>query len=316
MLECLEARYMLSVTGFDEIAASSIALAGQAGNSGSQFAPPSVGNFPGPGSFPGPGLGSGSGGFPGSGAGPGAGLGSGNSETVGQFGLVNGKVNRKLLTTDQRGVAVTFRLTGPGSGTVSRDPFTRELSVALTGVSGSTLAISGRGSIAINDIQVTGTLRSLQAQPVTLSGTLSAPAGISTLVLGSVDGGTLATGALGVITIRGNLVRARILSGANFGSDGHLGGGDDVYSGSNIQTLNVTGSVTDSLIAVGLNPGADGTFLTKDDILLQPSAIAKTVVNGNVDQVSEVVASQLPIKAKISHKTIDPATDARFRTSV
>src|SRR5207302_2349934 len=110
----------------------------------------------------------------------------------------------------------------------------------------------------------TGGVATFTAKSATLQGTFAAPA-IGKLTLAAVSGGTVASaGALAALTAT-SLSNAFILSGANFGADGVLGGGDDSFAGGSIGTVKVKAAIAGSVIAAGAAPGADGTFGTADD---------------------------------------------------
>ena len=88
-----------------------------------------------------------------------------------------------------------------------------------------------------------------------------------------------------VVDADGEITDAVILSGADLGDDGRLGGtGDnaDIFDSGTIDNLKVQGNITSSIIGAGLNP-IDDNFNNGNDSIEQPenSIFNKVIVNGD-----------------------------------
>ena len=277
---------------------------------------------------------------------PGAQVGTADAGAlVGTFGVVNGKVKR-LTVTDQDGTRITFALTG-GTGQLyqSGDRYTLVINDLGRGV---ILAIGGRGGdgrVSLADVTVSGTLRAMNARNSDIYGTLHVTGAIGTLnagnVLGTVwsgaaianlsagklSGNLFAAGALGRIrfsSVAGTIAsgsgvigmiltatmdNARVLSGANMGADGTIGGS---YAAGAIGSIKVSGAITSSFIGAGVNP-VDRTFGNMDDTLMGSAASDRiqSITARGADQASRFEAGafgsvRLP-------KTIDVLHDPRIK---
>gem|GEM_PF-6194382 len=118
-------------------------------------------------------------------------------------------------------------------------------------------------------------------------------------------------GNTGKIHIGGDVKNLRLLAGAQLGSAGELTSPPATYSGTDIQSFEVGGSVSSSLISAGLDP-VDGVLLNGNDTLLNGGAIGSISIKGVASNDSRFLASDLPTNAKIDSTTVATAQDPRF----
>ena len=245
---------------------------------------------------------------------PGGGGGVGASETnLGQFGMVDGK-KTKFSWTDADGTVAQIVLTG-GSGTA----YTADgsaLRLAITdGGAGAKLSLKARGGngrIVLGDVTVTGSLKTLTAKPADVTGAVFATGAIGNVNVGNLAGGTVASagGAIGTVSAF-SLSDARILSGANLGNDGHLGGGDDSFAGGSIKAVKVAGNISATVIGAGYDSGGDGDFLDGNNSVAAGSVIRSITAKAGADNASRFAASTFG-NVKLPGR-VDPTTDGRFK---
>jgi hypothetical protein len=226
--------------------------------------------------------------------------------------MVDGKKTR-LSWTDADGTVAQIVLAG-GTGTAyTSDGNTLRLAITDGGAGGklSIKARGGNGRIVLGDVTVTGSIKSLSAKPADVTGALFATGAIGNVTVGNLAAGTIAsaTGLIGNISAF-SLSDARILSGANLGSDAHIGGGDDSFAGGSIKAVKVTGNVSASVIGAGYDDGGDGDFLDGDNSVRPGSTVRSISAKGGADNASRFAASTFGT-VRIPTK-VDPATDARF----
>ena len=282
---------------------------------------------------------------------PGASVGAAPVGTlIGNFGIVNGK-RVKLTFTDADGTKITLSLTGgTGSAYLSGDRV--QISVDDLG-GGVVLTITGRGGdgrISLSDVTISGTLRAMNARNSDLYGVLHVTGAIGKLMLGRVSGsvwsgasianvtagdmtGSLfATGAIGRLkfgNVSGTIASgqgvigsilalsmdsARVLSGANLGADGMVGGSGpdaDSYGAGSIGSIKVSGTITSSFVGAGVNP-VDRTFGNSDDKVIggRSSSIGSITAKG-AESATRFEAGAI-LRARLP-KAINVAKDARFR---
>jgi len=227
---------------------------------------------------------------------------------IGTFGKV-GKKTTKFSAMDQNGVLITFSLSGIGTGSVKQYTDGR-LDVVVDNALGASLKIStARGTGTLNNIQINGAANSISAKTINLTGTLSAAA-VKSLQLAAVTNGTVAAPVLTSFTAT-TLTNAHILAGVNVGPDGQLGGGDDSAVAAFVKSIKVTGPVTASVIAAGLNP-ANGQLLDGDDALIPGSSIKSISIGVAPDDTTRFVATSFPKKVKLGRTSVSPTTDPHF----
>ena len=241
---------------------------------------------------------------------PGAGL-------IGSFGAVSGK-NRNLSFVDNNGVAVTLALKGAGSGQAFFDGSAIDLVLSGTGA-GTVVSVKSRGGhsqVVIRNVQADSGLKQFSAATSLLSGTFSAGGAVGSISLLGLTGTIGVSGSIGAISIgKSGLANANILAGANFGSDGQLGGAGtaaDTFAAASIGKLKVAGAVAGSLVAAGLDP-AGGVLLAAGDTVAGGAAsrFGSISIHGGVDQASHFIAGAFGSVA-IPRKLKDIAADSRF----
>jgi uncharacterized delta-60 repeat protein len=221
---------------------------------------------------------------------------------------------KNKLTVGINGVTVTLTITG-GTGQAFLATNGLHLEIAA-GSHGATLTIICKGgsrSVTLGDVTVTGTLKSLVNKSANLAGTLSATGAIGTLSLGNVTGGTIAAaGGISSLSVL-SAADAYFLAGANLGADGEQGGSGtdaDTFSGGAIRTFKVAGSLTNSVIAAGVEPD-DGIYLGGNDTLLGGTAsIIRSISVHSIDLSTRFIAGAFGT-ANIPRK-VKPGLDSHF----
>ena len=232
---------------------------------------------------------------------PGAAASAGGSGTlIGSFGVVDGKIQK--LTATVNGAKITFSLAG-GTANAYQDGNVVRLSVDDAGKGVAMTITSTGGRVSLGDVAVSGTLKLMNAKTSDLGGDLLRDGIDWELALGDVTGnifsgasiagvsagalkgtvfatdsigraklgevtGTIASGG-GVIgnILAASMTNVRVLSGANLGDDGLVGGtgasADGFHAGS-IGLLKVTGDIASSFVGAGVDP-VDATFGNSND---------------------------------------------------
>lgn len=246
-----------------------------------------------------------------------------------QFGTVPGRAGNTILTLrDADGTAVTFKLTGPGVGTVLKDGINWDLkltgtttasAVTITTSPGIPLTTLGNGRVTLNDIQAAGPLASFTAATTDVTGTVAINGTITTLTIGDVIGGTVAAKSITTFTAR-NLTNAKLYIGTTLGLDGKLGGTStnlDTYGLGRLQTLVVTGSMTSSTVRVSVNP-VDGIFGNGNDRFVTGTltGISSIKIQGSLNIDSRFIASTIPATYLLAGRTLPTTGDVRFVTNL
>lgn len=285
---------------------------------------------------------------------PGAQVGStaGLGDLKGSFGVVNGKVTR-LTVTAPDGTKVTFALTG-GTGQVylNGDRFNLIINDLGKGVVLTITARGGTRRASLGDVNVSGTLRAMNARNSDIFGTLHVTGAIGTLNVGNISGNVwsggsiaginagnltgnlFATGALGRLrfhNVSGTIASgsgaissitaasmdsARVLSGANLGADGLVGGAAgtadaDTYGAGAIGSIRVSGAITKSFIGAGVDP-VDSTFGNSNDkVIGGTTSKISSIKAKSADQATLFEAGSFG-KASLP-KTVNVLQDPRFK---
>jgi hypothetical protein len=242
---------------------------------------------------------------------PGSGL-------LGKFGSVNGK-NKRLMFTDADGTIVSLVLKGGGAGQAFYDGSNVDLVLSGTTAS-SSLSIKtrgGDGKLSVRNIASDGSLRSIKAPGMDLTGALSVAGELGKVSLASLSGTIAAAGSIAALSAGGDLSGAMILAGANLGSDGKLGGSGpaaDSFASATIGRVKVAGQAQGSVLAAGVSPGPDGIYLDHDDQLIggSSSRIQSIAIKGGTDNSTRFVAGAIG-KVRLPTK-IDPSVDSRIET--
>ncbi len=232
---------------------------------------------------------------------PGAAAAAGGSGTLlGSFGIVDGHLQK--LTATINGAKVVFSLSG-GTANAYQDGNVVRLSVDDAGKGVAMAIASTGGRVSLGDVAISGTLKLMNANTSDLGGNLRVTGSIGKLSLGDVTGnifsgasiasvsagalkgtlfatdaigraklgdvtGTIASGGgvIGNLTVN-SMTNARILSGANLGDDGLVGGtgaSQDTFGPGSIGFLRVTGAIASSFVGAGVDP-VDTTFGNSND---------------------------------------------------
>lgn len=238
-------------------------------------------------------------------------------QAIGSFGRV-GNRNVKLVYMDDDSTTITFSLSN-GTAQAFRTADGRiDLDVSSTAGKLTITTRGGNGRAELNDIHVAGSLKSLVGKTGDITGVLIGAGAVSAVTLGSATGATISTPApISSINILGNMASTQIFSGAILGTDGRFGGtgaaADTAFGAGSINKFNVNGSITQSLIAAGLDP-VDDVLLNGNGMIVGgvASRIGSIRVNGNVDQATVFAAGAFPKKARIGGSVVVPTSDPRF----
>ncbi|HZL35241.1 MAG TPA: hypothetical protein VFC78_08020 [Tepidisphaeraceae bacterium] len=161
---------------------------------------------------------------------------------------------------------------------------------------------------------------SLGAVPAYFGGTVSGK--VESLVIRHDDAGTIAAGRFGQILIGGNMTGAKILAGANLGTDGLIGGAntipasvlpgvEDTYSAGSISSLQVDGAGTNVFVSAGFQP-TDGWFDNPAGTVIGggASAIRRISFRKGIDAASAFVAGAFGT-VRIP-QALNPKSDGHF----
>jgi hypothetical protein len=137
---------------------------------------------------------------------------------------------------------------------------------------------------------------------------------VVTAKLGSITGGTWAVaGAIDTLHVSGAVSNATIFAGADSGPDDMLGTSDDIFTAAIIGTLFIGGADTSTLIVAGgsFPPGANPIF---GSLTLLPGGVIRSiVVKGAASADSHFLADKLPHTVNIDGVPTTTATDPRFQ---
>ena len=266
---------------------------------------------------------------------------------VDQFGTVGGKKGVTLAVTDESGRTGTFRLTGPGTGTVTVGDDGVDLSLAgTTAASGVTVTPASGGTFALHDLTTASAVGTIKAPAVAVTSAVSVDGSAGTVALGDVSGaavligtvrslsvaafasGTLALDAAGTLTDAGAFGAEATAASINAVTIGGADTGTILTTG-NVGAVLVRGNLTGATLTVGV--GAATSRLASLRVL--GSATGATVVvgatlaahtlstggtlgsltvAGPVDATSRFLAAAEPKRAVLGGAAVDPATDPRF----
>ncbi|MBS0182918.1 MAG: cadherin-like domain-containing protein [Nitrospira sp.] len=239
-----------------------------------------------------------------------------------QFGTVPGRSGNTTLTLrDADGTAMTFKLTGPGVGTVIKDGTNWDLK--LTGTMATSAVIittsGGNGRATLNDIHAVGPLASFTASTTDVNGALAINGAVTTLTIGDLTG-SLAAKSITTFTAR-NLTEASLYIGTTLGQDGKLGGtgtNADTYGLGRLQDFVVTGAMmAGSTVRVGVNP-VDGIFGNGNDRFISgsPTGIGTIKIQGSLSADSRFVAATIPSTYLLAGRSVPTTGDAHFVTNL
>jgi hypothetical protein len=230
---------------------------------------------------------------------------------VGSFGPGAGA----LTYTAADGTKSTYQLSS-GHGYLFVDG-SGNLKLRVSGTNTSSVltitAHRGSGRVTLSDVSINGSLGSLNAAAVDVTGNFAISGQVNHVLLGNINGGTFATGgAIGRMTVA-SLNNARVLSGAQPGPDEVFAGAgdtDDSFAAGSILSLTVKGSITTSFVGAGVSPGGGVFGSSNDAILGGTSSKIGTLIAGSADPASKFEAGAFGV-VKLP-QVINPATDPRF----
>lgn len=230
---------------------------------------------------------------------------------VGSFGPGVGVL--RYTTTD--GTLATFRLS-KGYGYLFADSSGNlKLRLSDTTTASALTITAARGSrrVTLTDVSDSGSLRSISARSVDLTGTFSIAGSVDRVSIGNISGGTfVASGSIGTMNVA-SLTNSNLLSGATPGADNVFSGSgdmDDSFAAGSIRSLVVFGTITNSTVGAGVNP-VDGVFGNGNDTVIGGAASRiGTIRAASVDSASHFEAGVFG-KVRIP-ELVDPTTDSRF----
>jgi Bacterial Ig-like domain (group 3)/FG-GAP-like repeat len=133
-----------------------------------------------------------------------------SNQAVLEFGAVGSRNGVKLNQVLGDGTKVTYRLAGPGTGTLSLNNGAASLSLTGTSI-GSSLIVTvagGAGSEVVTNISDDAALGTITATKVNLVGNLSITGGANKIALGNVTDGTLTLGGTAAVKLTAGTVTA------------------------------------------------------------------------------------------------------------
>ena len=237
-----------------------------------------------------------------------------NQPLIGEFGAVPGAGRRGQRFVDSVTGAIFTMKGGTGQAFRGTDG---KISLILTDAGGGvTVMIKSRGRVPLGDIDCRGTLRSMQVKTGDLSGTMFVRGMLGKLRIGHVAGTIAVNGGITSI-LADSLANAKVLSGANLGDDAQLGGAAgtanaDAYGVGVIGSVKVRNTITQSIVAAGLNP-VDGVFGNADDVVNAESTIRKLSAK-SADESSRFYAGSFG-SVKMPKRIREVGADNRFRTA-
>ncbi len=202
-------------------------------------------------------------------------------------------------------------------------------SISSTGDFGASINLTGRsggptlggatigGSLTGGTWRVIGRGGAIQAFTSTVKWSASFTQLLTSLTTTRSFRGTLAAKTIQSLSIGLDLVGAKILAGANLGTDGRLGGtggAADSFAAGNINAIVVTGKVQNSIVGAGLNP-VNGVLNDGDDRIQNPaqSKIGNVTIGSTMAQSARIVAGRFTGVVMVNGMVRNPATDSRFR---
>jgi hypothetical protein len=124
---------------------------------------------------------------------------------VDAFGNVGGRANVSLVLPDVDGTQVTYKLTGPGMGTVNVGDSGSDLSLTGT-TAASALTISGKGGdslVELHDFSADSAIGTIKALTTSVSGDATLSGGVTRLQLNNGNNLTLGAGAASTLVLGG-----------------------------------------------------------------------------------------------------------------
>ncbi len=260
-----------------------------------------------------------------------------------QFGTVGGKKGVSLQLADPAGTVGTFKLSGPGTGTLDVGDDGVDLTLAGTSAATAvTITASASATFQLHTLSAEAAIGTIKAPSATVADTIDLRSSATSLTFGDLSAATLtAGGGIKSLTVAnwtaGSLSAAWIgtlKSAAAFSATTTLAG-TAAPRGVTLQSLTVAGDATAALTATG-NVGAilirgqmTGTLAVADGSLASYrvlSAMTGTVgvAEGSIGAITTLgavganvtfTAESFPKRAILGGVAVDPATDTHFQTA-
>lgn len=96
--------------------------------------------------------------------------------------------------------------------------------------------------------------------------------------------------------VKGGVTGSKILAGLNIDEDYAVGGADDVLQSGSVIQLKIGGTMTDSIVAAGVGPGADNDFTT---------ILGNTLAGGSSSIVKMTVGAVAGVNGLLAEATVD-----------
>ncbi|SEF48157.1 Ig-like domain (group 3) [Nitrosospira multiformis ATCC 25196] len=212
-------------------------------------------------------------------------------------------------------------INGPSLGTLTATgEFSADINLSGAPATSYTLVNAQiGGAISGGSWIVLGRAGQIVAQSTDASWKAAFAAPLSLFSTRGTASGQLSTPSLQMLQVGGNLEQARIIVGANLGSDGGLGGtgsAADQFASGLLGRLRVTGSVIDSHVWVGIDPG-NGIFDDGNDVVTGGTAsrIQEIIIGGSLSSSSNIIAGSFPSLVKIEGLSVSPSTLPQLATS-
>ena len=246
-----------------------------------------------------------------------------------QFGTVGGKRGVALQLADGAGTVGTFRINGPGTGTL--DVGDHGVDLTLTGTTAATAATitTARGAtFHLHDLSARSAVGTIRGPAVAVAGTVDLAAAANTITLGDLSGATFSAGG-GIRTLSvatwtaGSLTVPWIGTLRSIGTFGptvdltvSLGGIAEALNQNALTSLVVGGDDAAAVTApvgrigaVRVAGGMTGTVEATD------TAIGSITVRGPVAAGVRFTSLRFPRRAILGGAAVDPATDPHFQIS-
>ena len=214
--------------------------------------------------------------------------------------------------------AIADVIRAPSIGTLkSAGDFAASLDLTGEGVVGFTLMSAQIGGAITGGLwNVQGRAFQVIAQSIDAAWQGSFTAALQSLTTTGDLSGLIATPAIQIVTVGGDLDNARIFAGANLGSDGAFGGaGDaaDTFGKGTLARLRVTGGIIGSEIHIGVDP-RNGAFDDGDDQFVAGSGMQELIVGRTIDGESFIVSPLFPPTVRVNGVTAPPGTLPALRS--
>ena len=237
------------------------------------------------------------------------------------FGTVGGRPNAALRLADADGTVGTFRLRGPGTGTV--DLTDNGLDLTLTGTTAATavtITTAAGRTLHLHDVSADAPLGAVRAPSMAINGTVALAGGAASLALGDLTGAAVTvTAGIRSLTVAGwtggSLTAhwlGRVRSAGAFGPTVVLSGAG-APRGVALGPLTVAGDLTGPIDAVGSLAALHVRGGLSASVDVGQGSVGAVVVAGPVGSDVTFTAAAFPRRAVLAGVAVDPATDPRFR---